>query len=145
MIVAELNQECLKGGQRLPRAVLDRALAVVSKELKIRKKREVSIAFVSKRTMKQLNKTYRGKDSVTDVLSFGIDDPVSLGELILSYDQAHLQAKQQSHSVRHEIVFLIVHGLLHLHSYDHEQEGDARKMFAVQDRLLRTLDVNPSL
>ncbi len=145
MIQAELNQQRLRGGQRLPRVVLNRVLRVVSKELGVRGSVFVSIAFVDKKTMKSLNKTYRGKDTVTDVLSFTLNSPQMLGELILSYDQAKLQAGEQKHSVRDELSFLIVHGLLHLHGYDHEKPADAHLMFPLQERILRKLHINPAL
>jgi probable rRNA maturation factor len=145
MIQAELNQQSLRGGQRLPRVVLERVLKEVSKELGVKKTVFISIAFVDKKTMKSLNKTYRGKDAVTDVLSFTLGSPDLLGELILSYDQAKIQAKEQKHSVRMELAFLIVHGLLHLHGYDHEQPKDAKRMFPIQERILTTLGINPAL
>ena len=145
MIQAELNQQQLRGGERLPRAVLEQALSAVSKQLGIKKTVSVSIAFVDKKTMKSLNKTYRGKDAVTDVLSFTLGSPELLGELILSYDQAKIQAKTQKHSVRSELVFLIIHGLLHLHGYDHEQPKQAKQMFALQENILQSLGINPAL
>ena len=99
MIQAELNQQQLRGGERLPRAVLEQALSAVSKQLGIKKTVSVSIAFVDKKTMKSLNKTYRGKDAVTDVLSFTLGSPELLGELILSYDQAKIQAKMMRNKI----------------------------------------------
>lgn len=145
MIEVELNQQLLRGGQRIPRAVLQSVLVAVSRELGVKSRKQVSVVFVPPRTMKQLNKSYRGKDYVTDVLSFSLGDDPLFGELVLSYDQAKKQAAEQKHSVRDELVFLIVHGILHLFGYDHERPSDARVMFPIQERLLKKLHVNPAL
>lgn len=145
MIEVELNQQLLRGGQRIPRAVLQSVLVAVSRELGVKSRKQVSVVFVPPRTMKQLNKSYRGKDYVTDVLSFSLGDDPLFGELVLSYDQAKKQAAEQKHSVRDELVFLIVHGMLHLFGYDHERPSDARVMFPIQERLLKKLHVNPAL
>ncbi|PJA45079.1 rRNA maturation RNase YbeY [Candidatus Uhrbacteria bacterium CG_4_9_14_3_um_filter_50_9] len=145
MIRAELNQSRLRGGQRLPLVFAQKALGACAKELNEKKHKRVSIAFVSEKEMRRLNNAYRGKDTVTDVLSFALDEDGFIGELILSYEQAARQAKQMNHSVRTEIGFLIVHGILHLYGYDHEQSAQAKKMFARQVRILKTLGINPAL
>ncbi len=145
MIRSELNQTQLKGGQRLPLRLLKNVLSQVAKELRVKKDTLVSVAFVDKKMMRRLNKQYRGKDKVTDVLSFGLDDNESLGELILSYDQARIQAKEMGHSVRDEIVFLIVHGMLHLYGHDHEKTSEAKLMFERQTRILKKLKVDPRI
>lgn len=145
MIRAELNQTILRGGQRLPLDVLNRTLKAVNRACPQKRDVNISMAFVDVKTMKRLNRAYRGKDGLTDVLSFTLDDQDQLGELVISYDQARKQAKDLKHSVRDEIVFLIVHGLLHLFGHDHETPGEAKKMFALQERILRSLDVNPQV
>ena len=87
---------------------------------------EVSVAFVDDRTMRRLNKQYRRIDTVTDVLSFAECESVGskqqtkyLGEIIIAYPYAHKQARLQKHSLKREIVTLLVHGFLHLVGYDH--------------------------
>lgn len=129
MISAQMNQARLLGGQRYPFGMLRKTLRAV--ETVIGKQTyEVSIGFVSPQTIRRANRTYRGKDKVTDVLSFALDD-VS-GELLLCYEQASRQAKQIGHSTRNELTFLIIHGILHLMGYDHERPSQAKKMFAIQ-------------
>lgn len=145
MIKAEIHQSLLKGGQRLPKKLVQKTLREVSKELVEKGDKRVSIAFVSHSQMKHLNKTYRGKDAVTDVLSFSLDDETHLGELILNYGQAKKQAVQMKHIVRHELVFLIVHGLLHLYGFDHETEKEQKVMFEKQARILTRLGINPAI
>ena len=98
---------------------------------------EVSIAFVSPQTIRRANRLYRAKDRVTDVLSFQLT--VQEGELLLCYEQAKVQAKEIGHSVRDELTFLIIHGMLHLFGHDHERAGDAKKMFALQKKVLAHL------
>jgi probable rRNA maturation factor len=142
MIFAELNQQILRGGQRVPRVVLDKVLKTTSKALGLKGRWGVSIAFVDRRTMRRLNRAYRGQDRVTDVLSFHLGDDRNLGEIILCYDRAATQAKDIGHTVRDEIVFLIVHGLLHLCGYDHTQSKDAKKMFLLQTQILTSLHIN---
>ena len=145
MIRAEVNQQLLKGGQRLARALVARTLRAVAKVVGEKRSVGVSIAFVTKAQMRVLNKQYRGKDSITDVLSFALDEDGELGELILSYDQAKVQAKEMQHATRHELVFLITHGLLHLYGHDHEKPKDAKKMFALQTQILNKMGVNPKI
>ena len=140
MIGFELNQEILRGGQRLSRRLVQGVLAACAAELKPRKDVELSIAFVSERAMRKLNKDLRGKDSVTDVLSFE-----GTNEILLCYPQAVRQGKEMGHSTRDELVFLIVHGVLHTFGYDHMEPKDAKRMFPRQTRILTALGVDPRI
>jgi probable rRNA maturation factor len=156
VIQAEVNQAILKGGQRLPRRLLVRTLKTCALGLRLSKDKTISVAFVDDKTIRALNKKYRGKDKVTDILSFttgkfryrvsefprpGIG--TGEGELLICYPQAKRQAKAMGHSVRDEIVFLIVHGVLHLHGFDHERPSEAKKMFSLQTKILKRLGVDP--
>lgn len=91
--------------------------------------RTFSVAFVSDRRMKELNKFFRGKDSTTDVLSFPHEpdefdpDISNLGDIVVSVEQAQKQAKENGLTLEHEIKQLILHGLLHLCGYDHETDN----------------------
>ncbi len=145
MIRMELNQERLKGGMRYPQARLEEVAKDVAKALKLKRVHPVSVAFVSEADMKRLNFQHRGKNAVTDVLSFTLENEDYFGEIILSYEQAKRQAKEMKHSVRDEITFLLVHGLLHVFGFDHMNELDAKKMFALQTAVLRKLGVNPRI
>ncbi len=142
MISVQVNQQILRGGQRYPKERLARVLREVERVVG-RRSYEISIAFVSPRQMRLANRRYRGKDRVTDVLSFALTE--QSGELLLSYDQAKKQAKEMPHSVRDEITFLIVHGILHLFGHDHERAKDAKKMFALQEKILTNVGVDPRL
>ncbi len=106
------------------RAFLDRLKA----ELPEAAYREFSVALISDRRMKQLNQLFRGKDVTTDVLSFPHDpddfdpDKASLGDIVISAEQAERQAGGAGLSLEHELEQLILHGLLHLCGMDHEHD-----------------------
>lgn len=140
-----LNQSELRGGQRVSNALCVQAAACVWRGLRLKGTVPVSVAFVDEREIRRLNKQYRGKDKVTDVLSFGAEKPDGSGEILICYAQARRQAKELRHSAREEILFLLVHGLLHLSGLDHETPTDAERMFPLQAKLLTRLGVDPRL
>jgi len=93
----------------------------------------VSVAIVSESTIQSLNFQYRNKDTVTDVLAFNLmeNQPVlepTLGEIIICYNKALLQAQELGHSVDYEIATLSIHGLCHLIGYDHQTDVDYQEM-----------------
>ncbi|MBI5794573.1 rRNA maturation RNase YbeY [Candidatus Uhrbacteria bacterium] len=143
MIVAEMNQSRLKGRQRLPERLVVETLKEITKALRIKKNIEISIAFVSEPEMKKLNQTWRGKNRVTDVLSFELEQGEVFGEVLICLEQAARQAKVMGHSVRDEIMFLLVHGILHLFGYDHERPSDEKRMFSLQKKILLRLGIDP--
>jgi len=90
----------------------------------------VSIVFVSDPAIRKLNREFRGKDQVTDVLSFPNqaepfehENQSNLGEVVISVQRAAVQAKQNGLSFSGEIQQLILHGLLHLCGYDHDTDN----------------------
>lgn len=90
-------------------------------------KSEVSIVLVDNSYIQELNLTYRGYDSPTDVLSFCLqngmslqDDDHILGDVIISMEKAEEQARDFGHSFAREVAFLTVHGILHLTGYNHD-------------------------
>ncbi|MCX8007672.1 MAG: rRNA maturation RNase YbeY [Coriobacteriia bacterium] len=97
---------------------------------------ELSIAIVGTEEMSRLNQQYRGIDGPTDVLSFGCDDPclategepIVLGDVIIAPEVAERQAAELGVTVEAELNLLLVHGILHLFGYDHDDEEDARVM-----------------
>ena len=115
---------------------------------------EVSLVFTDSETVQQLNRDYRGVDEPTDVLAFYMlpqkeadssfvlppDGVLRLGEIIISYPQAAEQAKEQGHSVDKELALLIIHGILHLLGYDHEQPEEERRMRARERELLGSVE-----
>jgi probable rRNA maturation factor len=108
----------------------------------------VSVALVSDRRVRALNRSYRRNNYATDVLSFpsgpaapGMSDPCSLipdhflGDIVIARGVARRQAREAGHSERTELRVLALHGLLHLLGYDHER--DAGRMQRVERRLRR--------
>ena len=100
---------------------------------------EVSVSFVSNAEIRNLNRIYRKKDSVTDVLSFplGVDGKYDisketgcalLGDVVISLETAMRQADLYGHSLEREIGFLTVHSMLHLLGYDHMDDEEAEVM-----------------
>lgn len=80
---------------------------------------EISIALVNDRTVRGLNRKFRGKNRSTDVLTFPGDDSC---EIVISLDQARRQAAAEGHSLPTEIRYLLLHGILHGLGYDHEKD-----------------------
>lgn len=102
------------------------------------------ITFVDDEEMRRLNRDYRGTDSTTDVLSFGYNAEKfevadSLGDIVISAEQASRQALENGFDLDHEIVQLILHGILHLCGYDHET--DSGEMDARETELRETLEI----
>ncbi len=105
-----------------------------------------TVAFVSDRSMRGLNRRWRGKRGTTDVLSFPAEqdefekrEGLSLGDVVISVEQAARQAAEHGLDFDGEVAQLILHGLLHLCGYDHETDGG--EMNALELRLRRRLGI----
>lgn len=106
----------------------------------------VTIAFVSDRTMRELNLMWRHKRGLTDVLSFPAEqdefeklDGASLGDVVVSIEQAARQAKENGLTLDQEIAQLILHGMIHLCGYDHAT--DEGQMDRLELRLRKRLGI----
>ena len=106
----------------------------------IGKSESATIAFVSDKRIRELNRQFRGIDKPTDVLSFPADETSNLGDVAVSVETAAVQAKDNGLSFDHEIAQLILHGLLHLSGYDHETDNG--EMNRLELRLRRKLDIH---
>ena len=103
-----------------------------------------NIIIVDNEEIHELNKSYRGIDRPTDVISFALEDDDTfikmdiriLGDIYISIDKARSQALEYGHSLLRELCFLTVHGILHLLGYDHMKEEDEKVMFELQERIL---------
>ncbi len=105
-------------------------------------RQNISLAFIDSRTMRSLNKKWRHKDYVTDILSFNLAQSAKddlLGELLLCQTVVKRQAREHGHSVEREMQILIVHGCLHLLGYDHEKTNEAKVMESREVKLLAKL------
>ena len=129
--------------------LLQQVLAFAAQKEQVADDAEVSLTLVDNQTIQEINRDYRQKDQVTDVISFamqerhedeidiiGADLPVVLGDIIISVDQAKEQALTYGHSFEREMCFLAVHGFLHLLGYDHMNEADEKEMIERQEEIL---------
>lgn len=118
---------------------------LVYKKLNLTGEIDFDCSFVDKKTIQSINKIYRHKDAVTDVISFALWDQGYksnlLGEIYICYDQIICQSKQYCHSFKREACFLFLHGLLHLLGYDHVKKADEKIMFSLQDEILNELGI----
>lgn len=109
---------------------------------------ELTISLITDAEMHALNRDYRGKDRPTDVLAFAMregarvrgDDAV-LGDVIISLETAARQARERGVPTAQEVRMLLIHGVLHLLGYDHERSAEARRMQAMERRLLGSLSL----
>jgi len=111
---------------------------------------EMGLVISTGERVRELNRDYRGRDEPTDVLAFSAreeatglppfipppDGVLHLGEVIISYPQALIQAEEHGHSLQKELTILLIHGLLHLLGYDHEEKELERRMRAREKELL---------
>ncbi|MEL6899490.1 MAG: rRNA maturation RNase YbeY [Cyanobacteria bacterium J06606_4] len=113
---------------------------------------EVSLRLTDDAEIQQLNTDYRQRETPTDVLSFAaletpmpgmetmlLQQPLYLGDIIISVETARRQAKSAQHSLAQELAWLTAHGLLHLLGWDHPDEASLTKMLDQQDRLLKLI------
>jgi len=107
------------------------------------------IILVDEKTIQEINKKYRNKDMVTDVISFAFEDNEEmvynetrlLGEIYICIPRMINQAEEYGHSQKRELSFLAVHGLLHLLGYDHMNKEDEKIMFELQELILNGADI----
>lgn len=127
---------------------IDRVIKFACKHLNI-KNPLLNIVIVDNEKIREINREYRNKDAVTDVISFAFeevndveyDDIRFLGEIYISYERCKSQASDYGHSVRREFCYLAVHGLLHLLGYDHMNEEDKKVMRALEEEILNEYDI----
>lgn len=114
----------------------------------------VEVNIVDEESIQSINRDYRGKDKVTDVISFAFEDtldptkvatsaaPHILGTILICAQRAIEQALEYNHSEEREFKFLFVHGLLHLLGYDHQNEAEEQEMFNLQNLIIGKRGVN---
>jgi probable rRNA maturation factor len=103
------------------------------------------VVLADDRLQRRLNRTFRGKDKPTNVLSFEGSSagphPASLGDVVLALETIAGEAKQQGKSLGDHVAHLVVHGVLHLMGYDHEKRGEALRMERLEREILAGLDI----
>jgi probable rRNA maturation factor len=115
---------------------------------------EMGLLIATQERSRELNRDYLGEDEPTDVLAFSVreeavgqspfihppDGMLHLGEVIIAYPQAVSQAEEHGHPVKKELAILLIHGLLHLLGYDHDQPDSERRMRAREAELLSYIE-----
>lgn len=112
-------------------------------------KASVNIALVDSTTSQTLNNEWRSKNKPTNILSFPFELPQGwedeqqlLGDLVVCVPVVQREAHEQAKSLSTHMAHLLVHGLLHLQGYDHEDEGEAERMEALETALLAQLSIH---
>ena len=116
---------------------------------------ELGLVITSQERVQQLNRSYLGRDEPTDVLAFSTREEIDvdlppfvqppdgllhLGEVIISHPQAVIQAEEHQHSIKREITILIIHGVLHLLGYEHDEPELERQMRAREKEILSYIE-----
>jgi len=151
VLIDEGMEGCLEVGWL--QSVAEQALAALGTDPEV----ELGLVIVDQAKVQQLNSKYLGRDEPTDVLAFSmLPGPVSgqeteadfppfvmppdgvahLGEVIISYPQAVIQAQERQHSVKREVTILIIHAILHLLGYDHDKPELEQQMRAREEEIL---------
>jgi probable rRNA maturation factor len=133
MVEVVNRQRCLKLDTQAWSTFADKALEAIGKS-----ESSATIAFVSDKRIQELNRQFRGMDKATDVLSFPAEEEFNLGDVAVSVETAAVQAKENGLTIEGEIAQLILHGLLHLCGYDHENDnGEMNRLELKMRRKLR--------
>lgn len=125
-------------------ALIQKVLAKGAELQKVPETAEISVLICDAPVIHELNKTYRGVDAPTDVLSFALnegEDDVpeeegELGDIVINLDRAEEQAKEFGHSKERETAYLAVHGFLHILGYDHYEPEEKKAMRAAEEAIL---------
>jgi len=150
IVTLENNQEKVTIPEKLE-ADLTKAMNVVAELEGLSPQTEVDITIVDDAAIHELNRTYRGIDRPTDVLSFALDEGEEepevdddeiehlLGDVIISAPTAVRQGEEYGHGLEREMTYLAVHGMLHLLGYDHMEEKDKLIMRKREEEVLLRL------
>lgn len=123
-----------------------------AKLCKLSRKTEVSIMVVDNSYIQELNLIYRGQNQPTDVLSFAMNelgeeepdldfsgDVNILGDIVISLEQALVQSLEYGHELERELGYLVVHGMLHLLGYDHENAQEKDLMRSLEEKVMQSV------
>jgi len=148
----ELVETSPRWRERLPRR---RALCVAAAKAafatakpKLTRKTEVSVVLADDALVRRLNRQWRRIDAATNVLSFPSLDlelppkaPFLLGDVVLAFETVSREAQEQGKDIADHLRHLVVHGILHLLGYDHDEPGGAEQMEALETQVLARLGV----
>ena len=136
----EIPEEIIKDFEKSTEVILEME--------NIREDVEVSVSFVNEDEIKELNRDYRAKDKITDVLSFPTEMgyhiegvPLILGDVVICSKRAKEQSEEFGHSFQRELVYLFVHSMFHLLGYDHLVEDDKLLMRQKEKEALKRIGI----
>lgn len=143
MPLLHANIQFASDAQGLPTAAQFRKWAKAA----LRVDTEVSVRIVDEAEGRMLNRTYRNKDYATNVLTFALtEEPYLMGDIVICAPVVEKEAKEQRKELLAHYVHLTVHGILHLHGYDHETEAQAELMESLETAIVTKLGyANPYL
>lgn len=105
----------------------------------------VTIVLTDDEEMQELNRTWRGKDAPTNVLSFPLEEEVSepglLGDVVLAYETTLKEAREANLALADHVSHLVVHGVLHLVGFDHEEDEEAERMENLERTALASIGI----
>jgi probable rRNA maturation factor len=131
-----------RSGQLVPSDKCLSLLTYAYGKLELHPDCDLNLTFIDDKEMEELHIKWMDLPGSTDVLSFPMDmpesgdDPVTLGDIVISPRFAEDQAAKAGHSINHEIFILATHGLLHILGYDHEDIEDESVMFSLQETIV---------
>src|SRR5690625_1858065 len=129
--------------------LLQKVLTFAANKEKVVQHAELTVSIVSNEEITILNRQYRNKNEPTDVLSFQLDDPfheregipILIGDIIISIDKVKEQSIRFNHSFNRELLFLAIHGFLHLLGYTHDNKTEEKMMFQKQENILKEFNL----
>ena len=132
---------------------LKQAITNVLNQHEIDPTSSMTIVFTDNEAIQKLNRQHRQTDSPTDVLSFPADalpdyitdEPPYLGDLIIAYPYASLQAKKHQHQLSDSLCLLVIHGTLHLLGYDHDTAENRAEMWSAQADALKVMGIDTEI
>ncbi len=124
---------------QLTKKEIETVIAILRKEFNFRVK-ALEINFIKRAELRNINISFLNHHYDTDIITFDYRDGGKMvdGEILISIDDAHENAKKFSVPVKNELVRLIIHGILHLMGYDDQTDSKRKTMFVKQEKLLRT-------
>lgn len=138
-IMNETNNQSLKEFYPAIRNYFRKTIKLLKKQTDV----ELTLILVDQNRIQEINAQYRGKDKVTDVITFATqewgDQDNYLGDIFICIEKVYQQAEAYGHSLKREFCFLFVHGLLHSLGYDHMSKEEEKEMFDLQDIILGDL------
>ena len=130
-------------GQLVPATEVTSLLTFAMGQLELNPECDLNVGFIDDQYMTELHIKWMDEPGSTDVLSFPMDMPehvgevVTLGDIMISPTFAAAQAITAGHSAEHEIYILATHGLLHIIGYDHAEPEEEKIMFALQEKIVK--------